>query len=194
MKKNSPEYIRKNRIYRIAEILRMLYGGKTVTVKDVCQKFFIGEKDKKSDIRLIQRDFQALNNDTHIPIESLTNYGNELIYYIRKDQRNTGQKEVGDLEYLATLFQNKYMRIFKDTGFQEVLDNTYSIILDYVSTDIQDTFEGKEELLDFFHNIEPGIFNYSTWTKDIGFIITAILNQEFIQYKYRSAGATEYKN
>ena len=84
MKKNSPEYIRKNRIYRIAEILRMLYGGKTVTVKDVCQKFFIGEKDKKSDIRLIQRDFQALKNDTHIPIESLANYGKELIYFIRK--------------------------------------------------------------------------------------------------------------
>ena len=193
MKKKSPEYIRKNRTYRIAEILRMLYGGKTLTVKGVCWNFF-GVESKRSDIRLIQRDFQVLKDDTYIPIESFKGDDKETMFLIRKDQKNTGQKEVGNLEYLATLFQNKYTRIFKNTGFQEVLDNTYSIILDYVSTDLQDTFIGKEELLDFFHNIETGMFNYSTWTEDIGLIITAILNQEFIQYKYRSAKATEYKN
>ena len=77
---------------------------------------------------------------------------------------------------------------------QEVLDNTYSIIQDFYSSDLDDKFKLQDELLDFFHNIETGMFNYSTWTEDIGLIITAILNQEFIQYKYRSAKATEYKN
>ena len=196
MQKKSLNYIRKTKSYRISEILRLLYGGKNMSTQGLCNHFF-GKDVRDGDIRSMQRDIEFLLEETHIPIESYYEQGQDASsthYMIYHDYIKTGQKKVGEMEIFASLIQDKYTQIFKNTGFQEVLDNTYSIIQDFYSSDLDDKFQLKDELLDFFHNIETGMFNYSTWTEDIGLIITAILKQQFIQYKYRSAKATEYKN
>ena len=196
MQKKSLNYIRQTKAFRLSEILRLLYGGKNISTQGMCNHFF-GKDVRDADIRSMQRDFEFLVEETNIPIESYYEKGQDVSlthYMIYHDNIKTGQKKVGEMEIFASLIQDKYTRIFKNTGFQEVLDNTYSIIQDFYSSDLDDKFQLQDELLDFFHNIETGLFNYSKWTEDIGLIITAILNQEFIQYKYRSANATEYKN
>ena len=196
MQKKSLNYIRKTKAYRLSEILRLLYGGKNISTQGMCNHFF-GKDVRDADIRSMQRDFEFLVEETNIPIESYYEKGQDVSlthYMIYHDNIKTGQKKVGEMEIFASLIQDKYTRIFKNTGFQEVLDNTYSIIQDFYSSDLDDKFQLQDELLDFYHNIETGLFDYSIWTEDIGLIITAILKQEFIQYKYRSAKATEYKN
>ena len=52
-------------------------------------------------------------------------------------------------------------------------------------TNLEDKFQMQDELLDFFYNIETGLFNYSKWEKDIGEIIKAILNRKYIQFQYQ---------
>ena len=196
MQKKSLNYIRKTKAYRLSEILRLLYGGKNISTQGMCNHFF-GKDVRDADIRSMQRDFEFLVEETNIPIESYYEKGQDVSlthYMIYHDNIKTGQKKVGEMEIFASLIQDKYTRIFKNTGFQEVLDNTYSIIQDFYSSDLDDKFQLQDELLDFYHNIETGLFDYSIWNEDIGLIITAILKQEFIQYKYRSAKATEYKN
>ena len=195
MQRKSLEFIRKTKAYRISEILRKLYGGKNISVKGMCNHFF-GKDANENDIKSIQRDFKFLLEETNIPIEPYYEKDQEASsthYMIQHDHIKTGQKKVGELEIFASLIQDKYTRIFKNTGFQEVLDNTYSIIQDFYSSDLEDKFQLQDELLDFFYNIETGMFNYSNWEKDIGGIINAILNQKYIQYQYQSQNATEAK-
>ncbi len=195
MQKKTLEFIRKTKDYRLSEILRLLYGGKNISVKRMCNHFF-GKDVKDGDIRSIQRDFEFLVEETNIPIEPYYEKDQEASsthYIIQHDHIKTGQKKVGEMEIFASLIQDKYTRIFKNTGFQEVLDNTYSIIQDFYSSDLDDKFQLQDELLDFFYNIETGVFNYSKWEKDIGEIISAILNQKYIQYQYQSQNATKPK-
>ena len=195
MQRKSLEFIRKTKAYRISEILRKLYGGKNISVKGMCNHFF-GKDVKDGDIRSIQRDFEFLVEETNIPIEPYYEKDQEASsthYMIQHNPIKTGQKKVGELEIFASLIQDKYTRIFKNTGFQEVLDNTYSIIQDFYSSDLEDKFQLQDELLDFFYNIETGMFNYFNWEKDIGGIINAILNQKYIQYQYQSQNATNPK-
>ena len=195
MQRKSLEFIRKTKAYRISEILRKLYGGKNISVKGMCNHFF-GKDSNENDIKSIQRDFKFLLEETNIPIEPYYEKDQDASsthYMIQHDHIKTGQKKVGELEIFASLIQDKYTRIFKNTGFQEVLDNTYSIIRDFYSSDLEDKFQLQDELLDFFYNIETGMFNYSNWEKDIGGIINAILNQKYIQYQYLSQNATKPK-
>lgn len=173
--------------YRISEIIRMLYSGKHLSVNEVSREFY-GPDYNKSDLRNIQADFKFLNEESSIPIESY-----EGKWLIHKDNINRGQKKVGELEMVASLMQERFTKIFKNTGFQEVLDNTYRVIQDYHSIDLEDKFQLQDELLDFFYNIETGMFNYSKWEKDIGGIINAILNQKYIQYQYQSQNAKKPK-
>ena len=159
MQKKSLNYIRKTKAYRLSEILRLLYGGKNISVKRMCNHFF-GKDVKDGDIRSIQRDFEFLVEETNIPIEPYYENDQEASsthYMIQHDHIKTGQKKVGELEIFASLIQDKYTRIFKNTGFQEVLDNTYSIIQDFYSSDLEDKFQLQDELLDFFYNIETSI-------------------------------------
>ena len=161
----------------------------------MCNHLF-GKDATDSDNKSLQRDFKFLLEETNIPIEPYYEKDQEASsthYMIQHDHIKTGQKKVGELEIFASLIQDKYTRIFKNTGFQEVLDNTYSIIQDFYSSDLEDKFQLQDELLDFFYNIETGIFNYSKWEKDIGMIIRSILNQQYIKYQYQSQTAKQPK-
>lgn len=170
---------------RLIELTRMLYQGKCLNVTEACSEIY-GYHFSDKHRRNIQSDFKFLIEETELPIEIKKLEKNEREIWILNRNIQSGGKRIRELDIFASFIQKSNNVIFKNTGFQEVLNKTTHILFDHASRDIKNEVLNRDELYDFFENIETGVFNYSKVSAEIQKIINIILNQQLLKCKYQS--------
>ena len=164
----------------------MLYKGQMFNTTEACSKIY-GIDFKESDRRNIQSDFRFLIDETDLPIEVYALEGNEQEISIKQKLIQSGGEKISDLELFASFIQKQNNVIFKDTGFQQVLNKTTTLLREQHATrEVEDNFIYRHDLYDFFENIETGMFNYSHLSDEISNIIDIIICGKILQFDYHT--------
>ena len=176
---------------RLVKLTRMLYQGQMFNTTEACSNIY-GVDFTESQRRNIQNDFKFLIDETDLPIDVYLLEGNEKEISIINRRIQSGGGKISDLELFASFIQKQNNVIFKGTGFQQVLNKTTTLLIEqHAIRDVEVNFMYRDDLYDFFENIETGMFNYSHFSEDINKIIDIILKAQILQIDYHTKSTGE---